>query len=172
MRGTTVYVPRRNWDSPNPFLASECAPPPTIGGRGAHSPACEGVGESQFRRLEKKFSTLPTLCSGISTPLLPQTCHVFHHKIPLAVSKLPALLMDTLGALRDNPAAITDPYGELENIHLRSYSLGSAQKTAHLLDHPGLGSKKPWGFCTPSPCPHSNSCPANNNLWTPNRLGL
>jgi hypothetical protein len=23
-----VYAPRRNWDSPNPFLANECSPPP------------------------------------------------------------------------------------------------------------------------------------------------
>ncbi len=29
--------------------------------RGAHSPAGEGLVESQFRRLEKKLSTLPTL---------------------------------------------------------------------------------------------------------------
>jgi hypothetical protein len=28
---------------------------------GAHSPAGEGLGESIFRRLEKKLSTLPTL---------------------------------------------------------------------------------------------------------------
>ncbi len=43
--------PRRNWDSPNLSLTSECAPPPTTGGGGAH---CGwGVGESQFRRLEK-----------------------------------------------------------------------------------------------------------------------
>ncbi len=26
--------PRRNWDSPNPSLASECAPPPRTGGGG------------------------------------------------------------------------------------------------------------------------------------------
>jgi hypothetical protein len=26
---------------------------------GTHSPACESVGESRFRRLEKKLSTLP-----------------------------------------------------------------------------------------------------------------
>jgi hypothetical protein len=50
--------PRRNWDSPTPSLASECAPPPGTKG-GAHSPAGEGLGESQFRRLEKKLSTLP-----------------------------------------------------------------------------------------------------------------
>jgi hypothetical protein len=52
--------PRRNWDSPNPSLASECALPPKPGGE-AQSPAGEGLGESQFRRLEKKLSTLRTL---------------------------------------------------------------------------------------------------------------
>ncbi len=31
-----VYAPRRNWDSPNPFLASECSPPPRNRGEGAH----------------------------------------------------------------------------------------------------------------------------------------
>jgi hypothetical protein len=57
-----MYVPsRRHWDSPNPTLANECAPPPEQGGGGAHSPAGEGLGESQFRRLEKKLNTLPTL---------------------------------------------------------------------------------------------------------------
>jgi hypothetical protein len=58
--------PRRNWDSPNSSLVSECAvplpPEPGGGGGGAHSSACEGLGESQFRRLQKKLSTLPTLC--------------------------------------------------------------------------------------------------------------
>ncbi len=52
--------PRRNWDSPYPSLASECAPPARTGG--ALSPEGDGLGESQFRRLEKKLSTLPTLC--------------------------------------------------------------------------------------------------------------
>ncbi len=67
MKSTTVYVPSSElgiWDSPNPSPASECALPhgPKVGG--ARSPAAKGVGESQFRRLEKKLSTLPTLCSG------------------------------------------------------------------------------------------------------------
>ena len=44
----------------DPSPAGECAPPPK--GGGAHSPAAKGVGESQFRRLEKKLRTLPTLC--------------------------------------------------------------------------------------------------------------
>ncbi len=52
--------PRRNRDSPTPSLASECAPPPEPK-EGAHSPA--GEWGSQFRRLEKKLSNLPTLCT-------------------------------------------------------------------------------------------------------------
>ncbi len=60
--------PRRNWDSPNPFLANECAPPPRTGGEGTHSPVEERLGESQFLRLEKKLSTLPTLWLVASTP--------------------------------------------------------------------------------------------------------
>jgi hypothetical protein len=56
--------PRWNWDSPNPSLASECAPPRGTTGGGAHSPVGDGLGESQFQRLEKKLSTLPTLCIG------------------------------------------------------------------------------------------------------------
>ncbi len=53
--------PRRNWDSPTPSHASECAPPlETKGGR-AHLPVGEGLGEFQFRRMEKNLSTLPTL---------------------------------------------------------------------------------------------------------------
>jgi hypothetical protein len=58
----------------------------------------------------------------------------------VAVSKLPASLLDTIGTLRDNPAAFADPYGELQNIFLRSTA---SQKADRLLDHPGLESKKP-----------------------------
>ncbi len=54
--------PLRNWDSPTPFAAGECSLPPGPKGGGANSPVAKGVGESQFRRLEKKLSTLPTLC--------------------------------------------------------------------------------------------------------------
>jgi hypothetical protein len=53
--------PRRNWDSHTHSLARECTPPPGRGKGVAHSPAGEGLGESQFRRLEKKLSTLSTL---------------------------------------------------------------------------------------------------------------
>jgi hypothetical protein len=51
IKSTTVYAPRRNWDSPNPFLASECSPPPRNRGEGGHtSLRVGGWGESQFRR--------------------------------------------------------------------------------------------------------------------------
>ncbi len=56
--------PRRNWDSPNPSLASKCAPPPGTKGEGAHSPAGEGLGESQFRWLEKSLA-LCLLCGTL-----------------------------------------------------------------------------------------------------------
>jgi hypothetical protein len=53
IKSTTVYAPRRNWDSPNPFLASECSPPPrNRGGGGTRHTSLRvgGWGESQFRR--------------------------------------------------------------------------------------------------------------------------
>ena len=54
--------PRRNWDSPNPSLASDCAlSSPPDQGWGANSPASKWVVEPQFRRLEKRLSILPTL---------------------------------------------------------------------------------------------------------------
>ena len=49
--------PCQNWDSPTPSLATECATYPGTKGR-AFSPASEGLGKSQFRRLEKS----PALC--------------------------------------------------------------------------------------------------------------
>jgi hypothetical protein len=52
---------RRNWDSPNPFAASECALPPGPKGVGAHPPAHKGVGEFQFRRWRKSLA-LCLLC--------------------------------------------------------------------------------------------------------------
>jgi hypothetical protein len=57
--------PRRNWDSPNPSLASECAPPPEPGGGGTH--ACWlGVGGVPIPTTGEKLSNLPTLCLTLS----------------------------------------------------------------------------------------------------------
>ncbi len=49
--------------------------PEPKGGAGAHSPAGKEVGESQFQRLEKRFSILPTLwlwylCNGFKKIVL------------------------------------------------------------------------------------------------------
>jgi hypothetical protein len=66
--------PRRNWDSPNPSPAKRVYPPPP--GPKAHSPAARGVGEFQFRRLEKKLSILPTLCSVCTLPYSQSTVYL------------------------------------------------------------------------------------------------
>jgi hypothetical protein len=63
--------PRRNWGStPTPLSPASVPLPPEPGGGRAHSPAGEGLGESHFRRLEKKLSTLPTLWRRHSVYLL------------------------------------------------------------------------------------------------------
>jgi hypothetical protein len=50
----TVYVPSSELGLPQPLSRKRlCLPPRTKGWGGAHSPAAKGVGESQFRRLEK-----------------------------------------------------------------------------------------------------------------------
>ncbi len=48
---------------PHPLSRKRVWPPEPKGGGGAHSPAGKRVGESQYRRLEEKLSTLPTLWS-------------------------------------------------------------------------------------------------------------
>ncbi len=65
--------PRRNWDSPTPSLASECAPPP--GTKGASTHACGwGVEGVPIPTTGEKLSTLPTLWAwstveGLALPL-------------------------------------------------------------------------------------------------------
>ncbi len=54
--------PRWNWEPPPPPLQEASLPIPPEPGGVAHSPACEGVGESQFRWLEKNLCTLTTTC--------------------------------------------------------------------------------------------------------------
>jgi len=79
------------------------------------------------------------LDSQFATANITQSITKFHW----AVSKLPALLLDTIGALCNDPATIVNPYGELQIILLRSYSLSVIKKTAHMEDHSGLGFNKP-----------------------------
>ncbi len=55
-RVLSFFYSRRNWDSPTPLAAGECASPPFgPGGRRARSLAGEGVEESQFRREDMKL---------------------------------------------------------------------------------------------------------------------
>ncbi len=62
-QSTTVSVPSFELgpSTPTPSPPSELALPPEPKGGGTHSPACEGVAESQFGRLERKLCTLSTL---------------------------------------------------------------------------------------------------------------
>ncbi len=66
--------PRWNWDSPicmHPLSRQRVCPSPRNQGvGGAHSRAGEGLRESQFQRLEKKLSTLPTLCKFVTSQKL------------------------------------------------------------------------------------------------------
>ncbi len=61
IKSTTVYVPSSELGMSQPLSRQRVGASPENRGEGAHSPAGEGLGESQFRRLEKKLSTLPTL---------------------------------------------------------------------------------------------------------------
>ncbi len=67
-----MYVPSLGVGTlPTPLSpASVPHPLEPEGGGGAHSPAGEGLGESQFRRLEKKPSTLHILCGPLDPTCL------------------------------------------------------------------------------------------------------
>ncbi len=56
IKSTTVYVPSSELGLSQALSRQRRCPSPQ------NSPAGDGLGESQFRRLEKKISTLPTLC--------------------------------------------------------------------------------------------------------------
>jgi hypothetical protein len=60
--------PRRKWYSPKSQPLSRQRVCPSPQNRGEGGTLGEGLGESQFRRLEKKLSTLPTLWYCVSVP--------------------------------------------------------------------------------------------------------
>ncbi len=63
LQSTTVYVPSSELGLSYPLSRQRvCTFPRTMGG-GGHTRAGEGLGDSQFQRLEKKLSTHPTLWS-------------------------------------------------------------------------------------------------------------
>ncbi len=67
IKSTTVYVPSSELGlSPPPLSRQRVCPSPQNRGGGAHSPAGEGLGESQIRRLEESLA-LCLLC-GLMIP--------------------------------------------------------------------------------------------------------
>ncbi len=64
IKSTIVYVPSSELGLSQPLSRQRVCPSPQNRWRGANSPAGEGLGESQFRRLEKKLSTLHLLCGS------------------------------------------------------------------------------------------------------------
>jgi hypothetical protein len=57
IKNTTVYVPSSELGLSQPLSRQRvCPSPQNQGGEGEHSPAGEGLGESQFRRLEKSLA--------------------------------------------------------------------------------------------------------------------
>jgi hypothetical protein len=64
-------------------------------------------------------------------------------KFHWALSKLPFMLINSIGPFCRNPSTYTDPYQELQDILLHSYGLSASQRTGKWLDHPGLGNNKP-----------------------------
>ncbi len=66
IKSTTVYVTSSEFGLSHPWSQQRVCPSPQNreGGDG-HSRAGEGLGESQFQRLEKRLSTLPILCEFV-----------------------------------------------------------------------------------------------------------
>jgi hypothetical protein len=70
--------PRVGIGTPDPPLTQASVPSPRNQRGVAHSPAIEGVGESQFQRPEKKLSTLSTLRSLL---FFAKKKHSLHYKL-------------------------------------------------------------------------------------------
>jgi hypothetical protein len=66
IESTTLYVPSSELGLPQHFSRQRVCPSPQNRGGGGHTRLRVGLGEFQFRRLEKKLSTLPTLWSFYS----------------------------------------------------------------------------------------------------------
>jgi hypothetical protein len=68
IKSTTVYAPRRNWDSPpTPFSPASVPLPPETGGRGHTSLRVGGWGESQFRR--GAYTVVLFICTYFVAPV-------------------------------------------------------------------------------------------------------
>ncbi len=62
IKSTTVFVPSSELGLSKPLSRQRVFPSPKKRWGGGTLACGEGLGEYQFRRLEKKLSTLPTLC--------------------------------------------------------------------------------------------------------------
>ncbi len=67
IKSTTVYVPASEMGLSQPLSRQRVCPSPQSRGEGGT--LGEGLGKSQFRRLEKRLSTLPALWYCVSVPL-------------------------------------------------------------------------------------------------------
>jgi hypothetical protein len=116
-KSTTVSVPSSEFGPPPFPQVSVPLPPPPItkgGGEGTHyTLACGwGVGESQFRRLEKKLSTLFLLCEF--NPFLPNSNNYTSppklecKKFPTSISPPPFLVFFQNPADGWSPMAMLD----------------------------------------------------------------
>jgi hypothetical protein len=101
-RAPQCMSPRRNWDSPNPFAASECAlpSPPDQRVGGAHPPAPKGVGEFQFRRWRKSLA-LCLLCGAVHShvsarPWLPHRSSVISGELQAVGNSICLCLTEVL----------------------------------------------------------------------------
>jgi hypothetical protein len=64
-------------------------------------------------------------------------------KFHWALAKLPFSLIATVRLLSRDPTAVSDPYNELQELLLRSYSLSAEQMTGKWLDYPVCGDTRP-----------------------------
>jgi hypothetical protein len=69
LQSSTVYIPSLELGLPQPLSRKRVCPPTRTKGWGGHT-RLRLKGGSQFQRLEKKLSTLPTLCCGLSVLIL------------------------------------------------------------------------------------------------------
>ncbi len=73
IKSTTVYIPSSELGLSQPLSRQRECPSPQNRGGGVHSPAGEGLGESQFRRLVKSL-VLCLLCGNWLQEKLQHTC--------------------------------------------------------------------------------------------------
>ncbi len=90
-QSTKVNVPSSELGLSHPLSRQRVYPSPRYQRGGGHTRLGEGLGEPQFRGLEKKLSTLPTLCMLLTVNVLHQLIRIRKPQ----VWKLPRLCPET-----------------------------------------------------------------------------